>query len=217
MTISLVTGLPGFGKTAKLTEFGYKANRDGKMVYSNFRMKNLPNPHLYQHFNDPLEVLGKVSNALILISEVGILLDSHKIWDLPFEVWDELRQHRKDGVNIICDAQSINDVASKFRRLIQFHYHIYMKITLPSITGIGYRDLNGKWKVTFQLARVSNPQPKGQDYGRRYWIFNPKYFNYYDTNYKLEKTPTLYERSLDIIESPLVDEEFERYKKILFR
>lgn len=215
MTISIVTGLPGFGKTLKLAEFGYKANVSGKMVYSNFKMQNLPNPELYMHYNDPLEVLGKVDNALILMSEVGILLDSHKIWDLPHEVWDELRQHRKDGVNIICDAQSMDDTASKFRRLIQFQYHIYMKMTLPSITGIGYRDEKGKWKVTFQLARVRNPQRGGQDFGRRYWIFNPKYFHYYDTNYKLERTPSLFERSQEMILSPYMDEEYERYQKLL--
>lgn len=201
MTISIVTGLPGFGKTLKLCEFGYKANKAGKHVYSNFKMKNLPNPELYTHYNDPLEVLGKVSNALILMSEVGILLDQLVMYEIPQDVWVELRQHRKDGVNIIADAQSMADVAYPFRKLIQYQYHIYAKYKL--------------FGVTFQLARVFNPQPKGDDYGRRYWVMNPKYFQYYDTHYKLEKTESLYDIGQKIIKSPWRDYEQLRYKEML--
>lgn len=204
MTISIVTGLPGSGKTSKLCEFGVKAMNRGKKVYANFRMQNLPHPHLFNHYNDPLEVLGKVENALVLMSEVGILLDSFKIWELPHEVWDELRQHRKDGVNIIADAQSLDDCASRFRRLIQFQYHIYSKTNLGPLG-------------TYQLVKVTNPQPKGADYGRNYWRLNKKWFKYYDTNYKLEKTPSLYELSQSQIESPWSQYEYEQYVLMLQR
>lgn len=197
MTISLVTGLPGFGKTLKLTEFGYKANLAGKHVYSNFRMQNLPNSHLYTHYNDPLEVLGSAKNALILMSEVGILLDQFKMWQIPLEVWENLRQHRKDGVNIIADAQNMGDVDYRFRKLVQFQYHIYSKYKL--------------FGVTFQLARVFNPQPKGEDFGRRYWIMNPKYWHYYDTNYKLEKNESAFDIAQRVIQSPLSDYQKMRY------
>lgn len=198
MTISIVTGLPGFGKTLKLTEFGYNAMLQGKKVYSNFKMTNLPHPHLYTHYNDPLEVLGKVSNALILMSEVGILLDQMKMWDLPPDVWDELRQHRKDGVNIICDAQNIGDCAYPFRKLIQFQYHIYAKYRLTE-------------KFTIQKAKIFNPQSRGDDYGRRFWVMNTKYWQYYDTTYKLEKTPSLFDIAQERIQSP-----FEDYNKKMF-
>src|SRR5690606_11876750 len=131
MTISIVTGLPGFGKTLKLTDFAMKAMRQGKPVYANFKMQNLGNlTRLYTHYNDPLEVLGQVKNALVLMSEVGILLDQMKMWEIPNDVWIELRQHRKDGVNIIADAQAMADVSYPFRKLIQFQYHIYGKYKL---------------------------------------------------------------------------------------
>lgn len=203
MTISIVTGLPGFGKTLKLTEFGYKANRAGKHVYANFRMQNLPNPHLYTHYNHPLEVLGQpnVKNSLILMSEVGILLDQLRMYEIPHDVWVELRQHRKDGNNIIADAQSMADVAYTFRKLIQFQYHIYSK----------YR-LFGR---TYQLVRVTNPQPKGDDYGRRYWNQNPKYFRYYDTNYKLEKTASLFDQGQFNIKSEWNQLHFDKSLELL--
>lgn len=209
MTISIVTGLPGFGKTLKLAEFGVKAMAEGRHVYANFKMHNLPRPDLYTHYNDPLEVLGKVSNALILMSEVGILLDQMKMYEVPHETWVELRQHRKDGVNIVADAQSMSDVAYTFRKLIQYQYHIYGKYNLlkPS------RWL--KHGLTVQLVRVFNPQPKGDDYGRRYWMHNPSYFHYYDTNYKLEKTETPFEQAERVIQSPYADALYDRYGEII--
>jgi hypothetical protein len=210
MAISIVTGLPGMGKTLKLTEFGVKAMNRGRRVYANFRMKNLPRPELYTHFNDPLEVLGKVSKGLILMSEVGILLDSYKVWELPHEVWDELRQHRKDGVDIICDAQSMNDTATKFRRLVQKQYHIYRKISLPCPV-FGYVNEKGKRVFTFLAVHVRNPQPKGEYFGRDYWIHNPYYFHFYDTEYKLEKTPTLADIAQERIQSPWAEYEYARY------
>lgn len=209
MTISIVTGLPGFGKTLKLAEFGIRAMNEGREVYANFKMHNLPRPDLYTHYNDPLEVLGKVSNALILMSEVGILLDQMKMYEVPHETWVELRQHRKDGVNIVADAQSMSDVAYTFRKLIQYQYHIYGKYNLLKPK---------KWLphgLTVQLVRVFNPQPKGDDYGRRYWMHNPKYFEYYDTNYKLEKTETPYEIAQRVIQSPYSDALYDRYGEIL--
>lgn len=209
MTISIVTGLPGFGKTLKLTEFGVRAMNEGRPVYANFKMHNLPRPDLYHHYNDPLEVLGKVSNALILMSEVGILLDQMKMYEVPHDVWVELRQHRKDGVNIIADAQSMSDVAYTFRKLIQFQYHIYGKYKLMKPNRFFPAG------ITFQLVRVFNPQPKGGDYGRRYWVHNPKYFHYYDTNYKLEKTETPYEIAQRVIHSPYSSALYDRYGEVL--
>lgn len=154
-----------------------QAMKKGRKVYSNFPLINLPRPELYVKYNDPLEVLGKTSDCLILMSEVGILLDTMTMYSLPKELWIEFRQHRKDGVDIVADAQSLSDVAYPFRKLIQFQYHIYSKYTI--------------FGKSFLLARCFNPQPKGDDYGRRYWYINPYYFNHYDTNYKLEETLTL--------------------------
>lgn len=190
MTISIVTGLPGFGKTLKLTDFAIRAMRSGKPVFANFKMQNLGKmERLYTHYNDPLEVLGQVKNALILMSEVGILLDQMKMWEIPHETWIELRQHRKDGVNIIADAQSTSDVAYTFRKLIQFQYHIYGKYKLSK-------------NVFLTKVRVFNPQPKGDDYGRRFWVNNVGLFKYYDTNYKLERNESLYDIGQRLIQSP---------------
>lgn len=206
MTISIVTGLPGFGKTLKLCEFGYRAMERGKHVYGNFPMWNLPYPHLFHRYNDPLEVLGNpdIKNATILMSEANILLSLRKMYKIPEHLWDEFRQHRKDGNNIIADAQDLSDLAWMFKNLIQFQYHIYTKIKITK-------------KKAFQLVRVRNPQPKGADYGRRYWVYNPKYFDFYDTNFKLEKNMSFFDTAQSLIQSPWSDYEQDQYKSLLVK
>lgn len=160
--IEVVTGLPGFGKTATAAKWAFNKMREGKVVYSNVPLKGaIP-------YHDPLQVLGKVKNALILMDEAGLLLDSMKMYDMPYEVFYELRQHRKDGVDLLLTAQSILDIAYPFRRLIQFENRISMKL--------------GK---VVQVT-VKDPQPAGQIFGKRLWVLSNWVFKIYSTEFKVK-------------------------------
>lgn len=214
MTISIVTALPGWGKTLKLAEFGYKANLAGKTVWTNFDMFNMPNPDKVIKYNDPLEPLENAENSLILMSEVGILLSTQKMYKIPEEVWDNFKQHRKDGNNIIADAQSMSDVAYMFRNLIQYQYHIYSRTRMFKQRKKSPEEFD-RYLINLLLVRVFNPQPKGMDYGRRYWTYNPKYFDHYDTAYKLERNKSLYDQGQDMILSPYMEDLEENYCNIL--
>lgn len=214
MTISIVTALPGWGKTLKLCEFGYKANLYGKTVWHNFDMYDMPNPHLCIKYNDPLEPLTHAKDSLILMSEVGILLNVQKMYKIPEDVWDEFKQHRKDGNNIIADAQSMSDVSWMFRSLIQYQYHIYSRMRLGKVKKKP-DDKFDRYLFNLLLVRVFNPQPKGMDYGRRYWTYNPKYFKHYDTAYKLERNKSLYDLAQEQIESPYMDYVDDHYSGLL--
>lgn len=120
--IEVITGLPGFGKTATAARWAYyKGFLAGKKVYANFPLQGA------EYYYDIFKLLGKVKNALIVCDEMGIMFDQLKMYDVPNHVWMELRQHRKDAVNILGTAQSINDIAYPVRRLIQFEYNIYFK------------------------------------------------------------------------------------------
>jgi hypothetical protein len=158
--IQCLTGLPGFGKTATMAKWGYKAMLEGKTVYSNFPLKGaIP-------YNDPMEVLGLVKDALILMDEAGILLDQMKMYDMPYEVFYELRQHRKDGVDLLLSAQDLLDIAYPFRRLIQFEYRILMKI----------------WK--FAQVACLNPRT-GASYNKSLWVLSNWVFKIYRSYYKV--------------------------------
>lgn len=204
MAITVVTGLPGSGKTSKLCEWAVKSMMSGKPAFTNFRMKNLPVKiaHLHTHFKEPLEVLGQVSNANIYMSEVGIQMSDYVMHELPNSVWDDLSQHRKDGVNIIGDAQKKSQIAWRFWNLVQFQYHIYASFRVSP-------------KRKLAIARCFDPQPKGMDYGRRYWLQNPFFFQFYDTNYRLEKMETLYDLGQQRIDSPWAEYQDLRYQDLL--
>lgn len=204
MAISVVTGLPGSGKTSKLCEWAVKSLMDGHNVMTNFRMTNLPDKwkSRYTHFKEPLEILGQVSNAKVYISEAGIQISDYVMHELPNSFWEHASQHRKDGVDIICDAQKKSQIAWRFWNLVQYQYHIYASFRVSP-------------KRKMALVRCFDPQPKGMDFGRRYWLQNPWYFKFYDTNYKLEKTETLYDIGQNLIESPWTEYQEQRYHDLI--
>lgn len=159
--IEVITGLPGFGKTLTATNWAYnKYIRYGKKVYANYPLKGA------EYYTDILEVLGKVKNCLIVVDEISIALDALKLYQIPDAVWMELRQHRKDGVNIIGTAQSMQDIAYPVRKLIQFEWNIYFKA------------------LRFVGVTCRNPQRGGDDYGKRIWLLSKKVFGLYDTKHK---------------------------------
>ena len=160
--IEVITGLPGFGKTATAAKWAYNKMRQGKTIYSNFPIKGaIP-------YHDPLEVLGRVKNALIMMDEAGILLDGLQMYNMPYQVFYELRQHRKDGVDLCMTAQSILDIAYPFRRLIQFENRIVMKLG------------------PFVQVQVRDPQPGGGIFGKRLWHLSDWVFNIYRTEFKVK-------------------------------
>jgi hypothetical protein len=123
-----------------------------------------------------MQVLGRVKNALIVMDEAGILLDGLQMYNMPYEIFYELRQHRKDGVDLLLSAQSILDIAYPFRRLIQFEHRIIMKL--------------GK----FVQVATKDPQPAGQTFGKHIWLLNDWVFKIYRTEFKV-KPPEYFDMS----------------------
>jgi hypothetical protein len=160
---------------------GYKALLEGRTVYSNFPLKGaIP-------YFDPMEVLGRVKNALILMDEAGILLDQMKMFEMPYEIFYELRQHRKDGVDLLMTAQSLLDIAYTFRRLIQFEYRINLKL--------------GR----FVQVKCKDPQT-GADFGKNLWYLSDKVFEVYRSYYKVKPPAYLgLEQNANLDISPLLD------------
>lgn len=177
--IEVLTGLPGFGKTATCARWAYNKMREGKVVYSNFPLKGaIP-------YFDPLQVLGRVKNALIVMDEAGILLDGLRMYDMPYEVFYELRQHRKDGVDLLMSAQSILDIAYPFRRLIQYENRITMKLG------------------NFVQVAIKDPQPGGTVFGKRIWHLSKWVFDVYRTDFKVKPPEYLGLAGIDEDEWPI--------------
>lgn len=185
--IEVLTGLPGFGKTATCAKWAFNKQREGKVVYSNFPLKGaIP-------YHDPLQVLGRVQNALIVMDEAGILLDGLQMYNMPYEVFYELRQHRKDGVDLLLTAQSILDIAYPFRRLIQFENRITMKLG------------------NFVQVAVKDPQPAGQIFGKRIWHLSGWVFDIYRTDFKVK--PPEYLGISGVNEDDMPQADYARYER----
>lgn len=160
--IEAYTGLPGMGKTATLAKIGYNAMREGRTVYTNFPLKGaIP-------YHDLVEVLFTVKNALIIVDEAGLILDQLKMFEMPYELFYALRQHRKDGLDLYLSAQSLLDIAYVFRRLIQFENRITMKL--------------GR----FIYVSVRDPQPAGSQFGKRILYLSDWVFKIYRTEFKVK-------------------------------
>lgn len=185
--IEVITGLPGYGKTATMAKWAFEKMRQGKVVYSNLPIKGaIP-------YHNPLQVLGRVKNALIVMDEAGILLDSLKMYDMPYEVFYELRQHRKDGVDLLLTAQSILDIAYPFRRLIQFENRIIFKLG------------------PFVQVMVKDPQPMGAVFGKRIWHLHKGIFDIYRTDFKVK--PPEYLGLAGVDEEELPESKYLRWDK----
>lgn len=184
--IEIITGLPGFGKTLTASRWALKKMKKGKKVYANYPLQGA------EYFADILQVLGKVENALIVVDEAGIVFDQLTMYSMPQQTWMELRQHRKDGVDLLLTAQSMHDVAYPLRRLIQFEYNIFFKFD------------------RFVTVTCRNPQRGGDNYGKRLWYLSPSLFGKYDTKHKvaLENAQETQE------EAPMTSDRFEWYRNI---
>lgn len=184
--IEIITGLPGMGKTATAARWAYyKGFLRGKKVYANFPLKGA------EYYYDVFKLLGNVQNSLIVVDEMGIVFDQLRMYDVPDHVWMELRQHRKDGVDLLGTAQCILDVAYPMRRLIQFEWNIYFKaLKLVAVT-------------------CRNPQPRGDTYGKHFWLLRKKIFSLYDTYHKVGDN---LEQSLELEQSAI--NSFDRFSKM---
>lgn len=114
--ITLIFGKPGKGKTYILTEKADKELKLGREVWSNYYLEwkgdNL-------HYYNDLKEIKNVENALILMDEAQIYLNSRYWESLELDFQIKLQQHRKDGLDIWACAQHPKRLDIVARELVQ--------------------------------------------------------------------------------------------------
>jgi zona occludens toxin (predicted ATPase) len=158
--IELFTGLPGQGKTYSMVARALKEMDKGRKVYANFPLEGAER---FRYMEDVLDV----TNGLVLLDEIGLMAPSHFWSKLPYEYLASWRQHRKNGLDIWSTAQDMGDVATAFRKVIQFQHEVerYGKF-------IYTRTINPRNKTKFGWTLIRQKQ---------------KVFDSYDTNFVVEK------------------------------
>jgi len=116
--ITLITGLPGSGKTYYLAKLAKEALTQKRPIWINFKIEpKEPYEKLVHYYNDP-SMLREAEAGLILMDEAHIYFNSRKWESLDERVQYKLQQHRKDGLDIVGAVQSEARLDIVFRELV---------------------------------------------------------------------------------------------------
>jgi len=129
MSISIVEGRPGTGKSVFLTVMILRYLNAGHEVYSNvdIKLKETDKRFLRFHLIESLDECTKLRKGKIVLDEVQVYLNSRN-WDkLPVKFQLFLQQHRHRGLDILGATQSVKRADVIFRELVQF-FHVVSKV-----------------------------------------------------------------------------------------
>lgn len=165
MSINMVFGLPGGGKTTFLAKKAKKALKRGERVYTNFEFKGA-----YKlDFND----LGvhDYSDCTILIDEISLLCDSRNWKEFGANLVYFFSHHRKYGVTVWACSQSFRDCDVKIRNLTD---HLYYIKCLP----FGFSSV----RVIQKVFDVDGEITEGYNLsGFPELVYRPRYYKYFDS------------------------------------
>jgi hypothetical protein len=175
MSINVITGLPGSGKTLYLARTMQQYLKEGRKVASNFKV----NDSRVRYSLDIFQLLGGESEVIFL-DELQLFLNSRNWDNLPMSIQYRLQQHRKFGLDIWGSVQNIKRLDVVARELIQRYFEI-VKI-------LGSVD-KGKVlaKHPFGLFLVREFVPDDAELKRRsalnmsFFLLNRKDYSFYDT------------------------------------
>lgn len=189
--ISLFTGKPGEGKTLIMTQKAYKEAKKGRQIYSNYKLEFDKEENINVKYYKEIEELVDVKEALILMDEAQIYINSRNWEKLPLEFQYKLQLHRHDGLDIWGTAQHISRVDIVCRQLIHNYYKCKKMF-----------DLGGM--IYFLLIRLDEDQinkemDKIRILGRELVIFNKKNPPLYDTYGKI-----------DVVEKEVIIKKFKK-------
>jgi len=128
MSINLLTGLPGSGKTTALVAIALQALSEEKNVYTHFHIET-NSAHLFRWRG--LDELAKITDGIIILDEAQVWFNSRNWKDLPDELQYKLQQHRKQGVHIWATVQNIARLDTVMRELVSNFYVCKRVFVIP--------------------------------------------------------------------------------------
>jgi len=136
MSISVITGVPGAGKTAVLTAIARDLIKKGDVdVYSNYKI-------FYKSerlkFWRKMDDLLKITQGVILMDEIQIYLNSRFYAKMSIDMQYKLQQHRKEGLHIVGTVQKMSRIDVTMRELVTNYYECGKVLRLPFF-GMLYR------------------------------------------------------------------------------
>jgi len=179
MSISIITGLTGSGKTYFMTREALKLSEKlpNVPILANYHVKDFPRK--VEYFDNPNFLLN-IEKAIVLIDDGAIWFNSRRWHEFSYDLQYKIINNRKDGLKIYVTTQYFDGIESTIRENCHYYYEC------TKLFGSG--EFSEKvWGV----IRARQYYPRLHDKIRRkpisskYFFLKKKYVDLYDTYEKI--------------------------------
>jgi hypothetical protein len=162
--ITCVLGQRGSGKTLFMTFLAYQYYLEGKKIYSNYHLKEIP--YTYISFKELAELPEELNNAVVFMDEIQIGADSYEIFKRSNKMITVFAtQLRKRKVTLYYSTQVFTMATKRLRQQTNF---IIMCLPMKTL-GFVHAEIWEYSGINTQLIKPIN-------------LDLTKFFNHYDTD-----------------------------------
>lgn len=167
-SITLLTGIPGSGKTARMVKFILDAIERGEIVYV-CNVDGIKIPGVIP-WEDPTKWQELPAGSLLVVDEAQGYFRARRSGDPPIYI-TAMETIRHDGVRLVLATQQPNYLDAHLRGLVGLHEHLQ-------------RDDGGKSTFIMRdnkvIENIRTPRKRAKDlYDYETWVIDPKTFTYY--------------------------------------
>jgi hypothetical protein len=178
----MIIGIEGFlgdGKTIYMVRCAKIDHKNGRKIYANFHLKNIP--YIPLNINDFLltENADKFKNCTILIDEITLFMDCRRSSRKEnIAISTLLRQSRKRSIDIYYTCQNLDETDLRLSR--------YTSIFVIAQRCYGY-DMNGSLKEidNYRQYIIIDTRQRTENIKRMNMDIS-QYYDYYDTDEIIE-------------------------------
>ncbi len=169
MSIHILTGRPGTGKTLYLTKKAKDFLDEGKTVWANKG---------YKIKDDRVKYYGSITelvhlrDGIILMDEAQVYLNSRKWESLDESFIYKLQQHRHHGLHIYGTVQNVKRLDVVMRELVSNYYECHF-INLGFLKYVLVRE--------FDIKDAEKPDDRRKSFGFSLSLVRKEVFDLYDT------------------------------------
>ena len=162
--ISCVLGARGSGKTLFMTSLAYAYHKEGKKIYANYHLIDIPYKHIT--FEELAALPAELNDAIVLLDEIQIGADAYEVFKKSNKMITVFAtQLRKRKITLYYSTQVFTMVTKRLRQ--QTNYIIQCDPIQAGITKISIFDRD---------------KPFMDQYIKTFNFDGRPYFNKYDTN-----------------------------------
>lgn len=166
-SITLLTGLPGSGKTLRVVHFIEQAIEAGEVVFVS-NLNGLKLPHV--PFDDPREWRDLPPGSVLVVDEAQKFFRSRRSGEPPKYLTD-METIRHDGVRLLLTTQQPDYLDTHLRGLVGLHEHLLRE---------DGKDEVKIWRHNEVMDNVRSDKARGR-YDNEVWAYPKRLFDHYES------------------------------------